>query len=84
MESSGQVGKVNISESTYALIKDVVVAEDGVASTHRVDPHRTADGDGRSLRYVFTFTPHGRVQAKGKGEMEMFFVERSTPTGTSH
>lgn len=49
MESSGEVGKVNISGSTYALIKD----EPG-----------------------FIFTPRGKVQAKGKGELEMFFVDR--------
>jgi len=47
MESSGEVGQVNISEATYALVKD----ERGL-----------------------TFTPRGKVQAKGKGEMEMYFV----------
>ncbi|MBK8226423.1 MAG: nuclear transport factor 2 family protein [Flavobacteriales bacterium] len=47
MESSGEVGQVNISEATYALVKD----EPGL-----------------------TFTPRGKVQAKGKGEMEMYFV----------
>ena len=47
MESSGEVGQVNISEATYALVK----AEHGL-----------------------TFTPRGKVQAKGKGEMEMYFV----------
>ncbi len=50
MESSGEVGQVNISEATYALIKN----EPGL-----------------------TFTPRGKVQAKGKGEMEMYFVERA-------
>ena len=25
----------------------------------------------------FTFTPRGKVQAKGKGEMEMYFVEEA-------
>ncbi len=50
MESSGDVGKVNISEATYALVKD-----------------------GPDLR----FTPRGRVEAKGKGAMEMFYVERA-------
>ena len=25
---------------------------------------------------LFDFTPRGKVQAKGKGELEMFFVER--------
>ena len=47
MESSGEVGQVNISETTYMLVKD----EPGL-----------------------TFTPRGKVQAKGKGEMEMYFV----------
>ncbi len=47
MESSGEVGQVNISEATYALVKDTL-----------------------GLR----FTPRGKVQAKGKGEMEMYFV----------
>ena len=51
MESSGEVGQVNISEATYALVKD----EPGI-----------------------TFVPRGKVQAKGKGEMEMFFVRRSS------
>ena len=50
MESSGEVGQVNISESTYALVKDVP---------------------------GLTFNPRGKVQAKGKGEMEMYFVERT-------
>ncbi len=46
MESSGQVGKVNISAATHRLI-----AND------------------------FTFEARGKVTAKGKGEMEMYFVE---------
>jgi class 3 adenylate cyclase len=50
MESSGEVGQVNISQATYALVKN----EPGL-----------------------TFTPRGKVQAKGKGEMEMYFVRRS-------
>ncbi|MCW5897920.1 MAG: hypothetical protein KIT10_01515 [Flavobacteriales bacterium] len=50
MESSGEVGRVNISEATHALVKDLP---------------------------GLVFTPRGRVQAKGKGEMEMFFVERA-------
>ncbi|HQV51665.1 MAG: hypothetical protein IPI00_08050 [Flavobacteriales bacterium] len=52
MESSGEVGQVNISEATYALVK----SEPGL-----------------------TFTPRGKVQAKGKGEMEMYFVTNQEP-----
>ena len=51
MESSGEVGQVNISEATYELVRNVP---------------------------GFTFTPRGKVQAKGKGELEMFFVGRSS------
>ena len=47
MESSGEVGKVNISHSTYELIKD--------------------DSD-------FTFESRGKIAAKGKGEIDMYFA----------
>ena len=50
MESSGDVGKVNISKGTYKLLKD--------------------DDD-------FTFESRGKIEAKGKGKMEMYFVERN-------
>ena len=46
MESSGEAGKVNISGSTYQLIKD-----------------------------KFTCTHRGKIQAKNKGEIDMYFVE---------
>lgn len=48
MESSGEVGKVNISESTYALLKDDA---------------------------QFTFESRGKIATKGKGEIDMYFVE---------
>ncbi|MGV9013031.1 MAG: adenylate/guanylate cyclase domain-containing protein [Flavobacteriales bacterium] len=51
MESSGEVGQVNISEATYGLVKE----EAGL-----------------------TFTPRGKVKAKGKGELEMYFVQRKS------
>ena len=47
MESSGEVGKVNISQSIYELLKD--------------DPQ-------------FSFESRGKIKAKGKGEIEMYFV----------
>ena len=47
MESAGQVGKVNISQTTYELI----TGRDG-----------------------FSFTDRGKIEAKGKGEMNMYFV----------
>ncbi len=50
MESNGQVAKVNISLSTYELLK--------------------ADPD-------FSFVHRGKIDAKGKGEIDMFFVCRA-------
>ncbi|MFZ1692102.1 MAG: adenylate/guanylate cyclase domain-containing protein [Flavobacteriales bacterium] len=50
MESSGEAGQVNISESTFALVR------------------RTPG---------LVFTPRGKVQAKGKGGLEMFFVHQA-------
>jgi class 3 adenylate cyclase len=46
MESSGAIGKVNISEATYELVKE-----------------------------KFKCVPRGKVAAKNKGEIEMYFVE---------
>ncbi|TAE12656.1 MAG: hypothetical protein EAZ95_12145 [Bacteroidetes bacterium] len=48
MESSGEVGKVNISGATYALVKD-----------------------------KFKCTFRGKIEAKNKGEVEMYFVEEA-------
>ena len=45
MESSGEAGKINISASTYNLIKN-----------------------------NFPCTPRGKIMAKNKGEIEMYFV----------
>ena len=53
MESSGEAGQVNISEETYALVREQAGS-------------------------LFHFTPRGKVQAKGKGEMEMYFVGRNS------
>jgi len=44
-ESSGSAGRINISSTTYELVKDMFICE-----------------------------PRGRISAKGKGEMEMYFV----------
>lgn len=46
MESSGEAGKINISGSTYALVKD-----------------------------QFNCIHRGKISAKNKGEIDMYFVE---------
>ncbi|MEP7322547.1 MAG: adenylate/guanylate cyclase domain-containing protein [Saprospiraceae bacterium] len=46
MESNGEVGKINISETTYELIKE-----------------------------KYNCIPRGQINAKGKGNMNMYFVE---------
>lgn len=50
MESSGQIGKVNISEATYELLKD---------------------------DEQFSFESRGKIEAKGKGEIQMYFVSKA-------
>jgi len=50
MESSGEVMKVNVSGSTYELIKE-----------------------------YFECSPRGKIKAKNKGEIEMYFVDRLKP-----
>lgn len=50
MESNGEVGKVNISQSTYELLKE---------------------------KPQFHFESRGKIVAKGKGEMEMYFVSNA-------
>ena len=47
VESNGEVGRVNISQSTYEAIKEEA---------------------------TFTFEKREKIQVKGKGEMEMYFV----------
>lgn len=49
IEDAGEVGKVNISQSTYELIKDDT---------------------------TFKFEKRGKILTKGKGEVEMWFVEK--------
>ncbi|MBL7984431.1 MAG: hypothetical protein JNM91_05500 [Flavobacteriales bacterium] len=66
MESSGEVGQVNISEATYRLLVDGCSSTDD-PPTNNEQPTTT-----------FTFTQRGKVQAKGKGEMEMYFVHQSS------
>jgi len=96
MESSGEVGQVNISEATYALVKDVKKVREvngewsivNGGSTHSPTPdhHSPATAHSpftNSHSPAFAFTPRGKVQAKGKGEMEMYFVQRSSGTSDS-
>ncbi|OJJ18493.1 hypothetical protein BKI52_23045 [marine bacterium AO1-C] len=50
MENSGEVGKVNVGQNTYELIKD-----------------------------FFECEYRGKIAAKGKGEIDMYFVHRLKP-----
>lgn len=54
--------QVNISEATCRLLVDGFSSSDDTP-TNNDQPTTT-----------FTFTPRGKVQAKGKGELEMYFV----------
>lgn len=50
IESSGEIGKVNVSQATYELLRD--------------DPQ-------------FSFENRGKIEAKGKGEIAMYFVSNN-------
>ncbi len=86
------MGQVNISESTYALVKDVgnssplsVVSSQNSSPTPARSPGQ-ADNSGLTTRKAFTTRGlpcpglRAGVQAKGKGEMEMYFVQPSGDT----
>ncbi|TYL17337.1 adenylate/guanylate cyclase domain-containing protein, partial [Streptococcus pyogenes] len=58
MESSGEPGKINVSEESYKLLSP-----------------------------FFTFTSRGKIAAKNKGEISMYFLEGLKPefgTAQSH
>ncbi|MEZ4788989.1 MAG: adenylate/guanylate cyclase domain-containing protein [Flavobacteriales bacterium] len=80
MESSGEVGQVNISEATYRSVAELSVVG---ASVAQVGAQASRDSSTNSQQPTnqsaprFTFTSRGKVQAKGKGELEMYFVQRS-------
>ena len=65
MESSGQPGKVNISQVTYELVQ-------GAAETMPGSNGNSGNGKPRLV-----FESRGKIQAKNKGEMEMYFVEKA-------
>ncbi len=66
MESSGESGKVNISGSTYELVKDKFT------SSVRLGGHLL---QGKKGNGKFVFIHRGKIQAKNKGEIDMYFVE---------
>ena len=51
MESNGEAGKINISETTYNLLKE---------------------------QPEFIFESRGKIEAKGKGELSMYFISRKS------
>ena len=60
MESSGEVGRINVSEATFTRLNDEMRARDGKGAA------------------ILAFQPRGKVRAKGKGEIEMYFVDRDS------
>ncbi|MCC6840935.1 MAG: hypothetical protein IT230_12330, partial [Flavobacteriales bacterium] len=68
MESSGEVGQVNISEATYQLL----------VGSSQLSGGDQATGNQQLTTPAFHFTPRGKVQAKGKGELHMWFADRHT------
>ncbi|MCW5897922.1 MAG: hypothetical protein KIT10_01525 [Flavobacteriales bacterium] len=78
MESSAEVGQVNNSEATYRLVKDVVSSQLSVVSGGQRQPdNRQLRTDNQGIHLHLPWP----VAAKGKGELEMWFVERGVWIG---
>ncbi|MEZ4788988.1 MAG: adenylate/guanylate cyclase domain-containing protein [Flavobacteriales bacterium] len=80
MESSGEVGQVNISEATYRMVAELLVVGSSVAQTSAQASRDSSTNSQQPTNQSaprFTFTSRGKVQAKGKGELEMYFVNRA-------
>jgi len=83
MESSGEVGQVKISESTYALVREVKQVREEKEAAKGPNPQPVTRQP--ATEHVSTFTPRGKacpglragVQANGNGEMEMYFLGAS-------
>ncbi len=84
LESSGEVGRVNISEATYRLVVGCQLPVVGQDHSSQTTVNGQPTTDNRQLttdnRQPFRFTPRGTIPAKGKGELSMYFVDR-VPTG---
>lgn len=66
MESSGEAGKVNISGETYRILKSF--SDD----SHPSPLGRGTEGEvATELRFAY----RGKIPAKNKGEVEMYFVD---------
>ena len=63
MESSGEAGKINISGATYDLL-----------TTPPVDGFPSLNKEGSK---GWLFTHRGKIPAKNKGEIEMYFIEKA-------
>ena len=63
---------MNISEATYALVREVN-SEWSMANGEQPIHHSPTP----IHQPAFAFTRRGKVQAKSKGEMEMYFVRSS-------
>jgi len=92
MESSGEVGQVNIHE-VYALVKDARKVNGGweltngttAADVPSYPPFTNSSSPmTNSHSPAFVFTPRGKVQAKSKGEFEMYFVHRDRSGSCGH
>ena len=59
-ESSGEVGEVNISEATYALVKNTVVSSP-LSVVDQGDGSLTTGNRQQATALAFCFTPRGRA-----------------------
>ena len=79
VESAGEVGKVNISQATYELLEGPSTSsgyDEGSKSRALSEAEEQL-----VMTSPFEFESRGKIEVKGKGEMEMYFVTRNFSEG---
>ena len=72
MEQNGEAGKVNISEATYELVKDLPTDKAGKFKTSSDSANHLPQEEKESGKFLFEY--RGEIEAKNKGKLKMYFV----------
>ena len=75
IENAGEVGKVNISQATYELLRDPEPVE---GSDEGSESRALREVEGQLvMTSPFEFESRGKIEVKGKGYLQMWYVKTS-------